>query len=91
MRKKRGKGRKRKDKMGQERGTKKGKGKWERRKDKEGMGMGNRKWERGQWKGEGKSRERKWRGKEWERGDNAFISGSENAISHYIGMVGGGG
>ena len=34
MRKKKGEGIKRKDKRGQERGTKKGKGKWERREDK---------------------------------------------------------
>ena len=29
------------------------------------------------------------RKKEWERGGHAFVSGSENAISQYIGMVGG--
>ena len=84
MRKKRGKGRKRKDKMGQERGTKKGKGKWERRKDKEGMGMGNRKWERGQRKGEGKSRERKWRGKKNGKGGTMLLFPDQKTQFHSI-------
>ena len=52
--------------------------------------MGNRKGKRGQRKGKGKSRERKWRGKKnGKGGGHAFVSGSENAISQYIGMVGG--
>ena len=47
MRKKKGKGRKRKDKRGQEWGTKKRKGKWERREDKGGIRMGNMKGDSG--------------------------------------------
>lgn len=57
--------------------------------------MGNKK--RGQRKGKEKRRKKKWRGKRNGKGEekgrenNAFVSVSENAISQYIGMVGGGG